>query len=71
MSNVLRKLFTSKIPSANEEDTAFDLGNGVKLSSSGQMSVSIEDVIKTDSYQNDLQILKRIAAAHRRTASTS
>lgn len=71
MGNVLRKLFTGVISSANEEDRAFDLGNGVKLSSSGQMSVSIEDVIKTDGYQNDLQVLKRIAAAHRRTTSAS
>lgn len=71
MSNVLRKLFAGLIPLAKEEHSAFDLGSVVKLSSSGQMSVSIEDVIKTDRYQNDLEVLKRIAFAHRRTSFTS
>ena len=71
MSNVLRKLFAGLISPAKEEHSAFDLGSVVKLSSSGQMSVSIEDVIKTDRYQNDLEVLKRIAVAHRRTSFTS
>lgn len=39
-----------------------ELAPHVKLSSSGKLSVALEDVVKTRRYQEDLAALRRIAA---------
>lgn len=64
-SKLLHKLGFVRINSVDKYPVAVDLSTSVQLGSSGQAGVPIEKVMRTDSFQRDLEILEEIANAHR------
>lgn len=60
---MLNMLFGSKTPSGQPAGTTpaeRDFAEAVKRSDTGQLSVSIDDLSKTQSFKRDLDVLRRI-----------
>lgn len=51
---------SSSSRSRNTEFASIDTRDPVRLSDSGRLSISIEDLAKTESFKTDLKVLKKI-----------
>ena len=65
-SRLLHKLGFVRIDSIEDLPSSVDLSASVQLGSSGQARVPVEKVMRTESFQRDLEILEEIANAHRK-----